>query len=255
MYSTLICETKEIATPESYIDKEDSFGVKLYLIELSKYKDLVSNSVSILSQTERNRAERYHFKKDRNRFIICRILLKFLLAKHIRLDIKELQLDIDSNKKPFLSSYPSVFFNLTHSGDYAMIVIGDHPIGVDIEYINKDFNYEEILSNVFSISEIDEIINSEDKHLSFYKFWTRKEAIVKAIGKGIDDDLPRITATDGKHSITQDLLGNFERMTVYNFRINEDYMGALAFTDHKYDLKRIGFNHLPTSEELIASVT
>src|SRR5690606_30609088 len=123
----------------------------------------------------------------------------------------------DAHKKPYLNSHPTVFFNVSHAGDYALIAIGNSPIGIDIEFINKNFDYKEILANIFNKIEIDEINLTQEQHDTFYKFWTRKEAIVKAIGKGIDDDLIKIPVTDGIHSVPSILISDFEIIKVLSF--------------------------------------
>ena len=202
--------------------------IKLYEIELSKFQESVSSLIEFLSPFEKNRANRYHFSNDRNRFIICRTVLKFLLAKQTGLNVNKIVLDKYSNKKPYLPSHPSVFFNVTHAGNYAVIAIAKEPVGVDIEYINKDFDYKELLSSIFSNPEVDEVLNSNDKQRTFYKLWTRKEAIVKATGKGIDDHFPEIVTLDGYHHMRPELLGNIEGLHVFSFELNEDYIGAVA---------------------------
>ena len=85
---------------------------------------------------------------------------------------------------------------------------------------------------------------------TFYRFWTRKEAIVKAIGKGIDENLVKIPATDGLHSVPRVLIGNFEKMTAFSFSIDNDYVGALAMTEDINDFDKITFCPLPNAKEL-----
>lgn len=249
MYSHLFCGTLEVQDAD--LIKEDNQGIKLYKIELLEYQELVSDLISMLSSSERDRANRYHFTKDKHRFVICRALLKFILAEHMDLEIDKIIIDIDANKKPYLAAYPSVFFNISHAGDYALIAIAKSPVGVDIEYMNKSFDYEEILPHVFSKTEIDKTNN---RHFTFYKFWTRKEAIVKAIGKGINDDLPKIPVTDGFHSVPLSLVGDFKKITVLSFNLDDNYIGALAFLEDIPTIEDIGFYPVPTSNELKYSI-
>lgn len=250
MYSNVFCRTFEIGIEDGNHMQNDGLGIELYKIELLIYQELVSVLTNLLSPSERHRANRYHFVKDKNRFIICRALLKFLLAEHTGLELAKIALDIDTNKKPYLPSHPSVFFNVTHAGDYAMIAIARSPVGVDIEYINRNFDYKEILPTIFAEIEIDTVNNDNDKHGTFYRFWTRKEAIVKAIGKGIDDDLPKIIITDGLHYVPLFLVGNFKTINVCSFNLNSDYVGAIAFTENVIDVDKIAFYPIPTSDEL-----
>lgn len=214
------------------------------------YQELVPELVPFLSDSERNRSERYHFKKDQNRFIICRIILKHILAEHINEDITKIIIDIDSHKKHYLPLHPSVFFNISHTANYALIAIANSAIGVDIEYINTDFNYPEILSNIFSKNEMEDLNMSRNKHLTFYKFWTRKEAIVKAIGKGIDDHLKHIPVTDGVHTISSELTDGFHKIKALSFNLNNAYVSTLAFTKDLNDFDKIAFQTSPSVEEL-----
>jgi 4'-phosphopantetheinyl transferase len=224
---------------------EVDLGLKLYKIKLSKYKESISSLKEFLSPFEKNRANRYHFSKDKNRFIICRGALKLLLAKQTGLDVNKIVLDKYSNKKPYLPSHPSVFFNVTHAGDYAVIAIANEPVGVDIEYINKDFDYKELLSSIFSNPEVDEVLNSNDKQRIFYKLWTRKEAIVKATGKGIDNHFPEIISLDGYHYMRPELLGNIEVLKVFSFELNEDYIGAVAYSGSYEHAGKLLFYPIP----------
>jgi 4'-phosphopantetheinyl transferase len=173
------------------------------------------------------------------------------LAKQTGLDVNEIVLDTYSNKKPCLPSHPSVFFNVTHAGDYAVIAIAKEPVGVDIEYVNKDFDYNEILSGIFNKSEINEVFNSKDKQRAFYKLWTRKEAIVKATGKGIDDHFPEIVSLDGYHYMCPELLSNIELMKVFSFELNEDYIGAVACSGLNEYVGKLLFNSIPVDFQKI----
>lgn len=87
-------------------------------------------------------------------------------------DINEVKIASDLNKKPYLVSFRAVYFNITHSADYAMIAIRKSPLGIDIEYVNKDFNYKDLLSCIFNQKEFKDIKNCSDKGLAFYKLWT-----------------------------------------------------------------------------------
>ena len=118
-------------------------------------------------------------------------------------------------------------------------------MGVDIEYVNKDFDYNEILSSVFNKSEIHKVFNSNKKQRTFYKLWTRKEAIVKATGKGIDDHFPEIVSLDGYHYMLPDLLGNIEVLQVFSFELNEDHIGAVACSGSYEHAGKLFFYTIP----------
>jgi 4'-phosphopantetheinyl transferase len=176
------------------------------------------------------------------------------LAEQTGLDVDKIFIDKYYNKKPFLPSNPSVFFNVTHAGNYAIIALANSSIGVDIEYVNKDFNYKEILSSIFNKPEIDKVFNSNDKHHTFYRLWTRKEAIVKATGKGIDNHISEIVSLDGYHHVRPELLGNFKSLKVFSFVLNEGYIGAVALSGLSKHIDKLLFYPLPlTFQNLLHS--
>lgn len=249
--SNIFCGTLETWTQDFNDRQEVDRGIKLYKIELSKFQESVSSLIAFLSPFEKNRANRYHFSNDKNRFIISRTVLKFLLSKQTGLDVNEIVLDKYSNKKPCLPSHPSIFFNVTHAGDYALIAIAKKPVGVDIEHVNKDFDYNEILSGIFNKSEIDDVFSSNNKQRTFYKLWTRKEAIVKATGKGIDDHFPEIVSLDGYHYMRPELLGNIGALQVFSFELNEDYIGAVACSGSYEHTDKLLFYPIPVDFQKI----
>lgn len=247
--SNVFCGTSEITYCDEEVSQLSHSDIKLFKIELSKYYAIVDNLLKILSPIEVQRAERYLQLKDRNRFIISRSLLKYVLAKETGLDISKIQFEKSSSHKPYLPSDLLVFFNVSHTGNYAVIAVGDCEMGVDLEFIDNQFDFTEIIPNVFNDSEIHLIRTSKDPIISFYKLWTRKEAIVKSIGKGIDDDFIIIPATDGLHKVSSLLMNGYSSINVFSFNLNADYVGALALTENMI-LKNIICYPLPSPNEL-----
>lgn len=207
----------------------DSNDVIIYTIYLPDFNNLKSDLEEFLDSTELDRTKRFHKKLDRNRFIICRSILKFVLAAHTKLDVKDIYLDYHLNKKPYLASHPWLHFNISHSEDFAVIAISRNTVGIDIEYISEDFNFTNLLPNIFNEKEILGIQNAVNKKHAFYTLWTRKEAFVKALGKGIDDDFKYIPCLDGQHSIDSTLLKTTENWQMFSFYLADHYLGAVAF--------------------------
>jgi 4'-phosphopantetheinyl transferase len=201
----------------------------IYTIYLPNFIELKSDLAKFLDTTERSRAERFHKELDRNRFIICRSILKFVLAAYTKLDVKNIHLDYHYNKKPYLATHPWLYFNISHSEDFAVIAISRNKVGIDIEYIAEDFNFTNLLEDIFDDNEILAIQNAVDKKNAFYTSWTRKEAFVKALGKGIDDDFKYIPCLDGEHNIDHIQLETTKNWQVYSFNLQDHYLSAVAF--------------------------
>ena len=252
--SELFCGTTQISHENYNSLSKNTSGIKLFKIHLSSYYKLVPELSKYLNTTELQCAQNYHFQKDKNQFIICRTLLKFILAQHKSVAITEINIEIDSNRKPYLALDQSVCFNVTHAKDYALILVrNDDPVGIDIEYLNIDFNFSEILLDIYSNLEIETVTNAKNKTDTFYKYWTRKEAIVKATGTGISDFLPQIPAVDGQHSVASKLLDGYKRLQVLSFDLNEDYIAAIALSGERVDFDTLQIYSLPSTIEGLIS--
>ena len=145
----------------------------------------------VLTDDELDRANRFFFKIDRQRFVAARGILRFILSRYITIHPGHLRFYYNQYGKPFLAPEFSSYllnFNLSHSGSMALYAITRHmEIGVDVERVRSDFEYEEIAKRFFSVNEADILhtIPTEKKLEAFYNCWTRKEAYIKAHGKGL----------------------------------------------------------------------
>ena len=206
-----------------------SDDIIIYSIYLPDFISLRSELTKFLNSDEINRAERFYKKIDKDRFIIYRSILKFVLAAYTTLDITAIDFDYHVNKKPYLSSHPWLYFNISHSENYAVIAISLNKVGIDIEYISQDFDFTTLLPDVFDNNEVLAIQNADNIKHTFYKSWTRKEALVKGLGRGIDDDFKNIPSLDGHHIVDSTLLKNTEKWQVHSFELADYYLGAIAF--------------------------
>lgn len=229
--------------------------VIIYTLHLPEYIELTKDLIHFLNPEERIRSERYYKEKDRNRFVICRAILKFVLAVHTKLDVKNINLDYHFNKKPFLASHPELHFNVSHSEDFAVIAISFSKVGIDVEYMVKDFDFINLLPDIFNKNEISDIQNAENKEYAFYSSWTRKEAFVKALGKGIDEDFKNIPCLNGHHSIDSIALKTNENWQVYGFDLAECYLAAVAFESSPTISKNLAIRTLPKTVKELLEIT
>ena len=98
-----------------------------------------------------------------------------------------------------------------------------------MERSEPDFNFEEVLVHSFSEQEIELINSSGNRRQLFYKLWTRKEALIKASSKGIDDDLAKIPCLDGAHILSSRILNSEEEWFVSSFQPEDEYAGSIAY--------------------------
>ena len=95
--------------------------------------------------------------------------------------------------KPFLKNYPEWYFNISHSKTAVCCALSREEIGVDIEEVGE---YKESLAAyICNDKELESLHDSENKADDFYKLWTRKEAVFKMIGTGINNNIKNILNT------------------------------------------------------------
>ena len=144
-----------------------------------------------LSSVERDRADRFHFSKDRAVYLFAHAVLRDVLSRYLHCLPGDLEFEVSAFGKPFLSKAAGarkLEFNLSHAG--SLIVIGlsaNRSIGVDVEEIQMVSEISLIAQSYFSPEECTFVFQqaSSDQEWAFFRCWTRKEAYIKAIGKGL----------------------------------------------------------------------
>ena len=144
-----------------------------------------------LAPDELDRAARFHFERDRNRFIAGRGILREILGWRLEIRPSQLHFDYSQRGKPMLkdsSERPPLHFNLGHSGDLILIAVTRRcSVGIDIEWVRPIPKLENIALRYFSTREVADLTAMpKDQQLrTFYRLWTRKEASLKATGEGL----------------------------------------------------------------------
>jgi 4'-phosphopantetheinyl transferase len=152
--------------------------------------DLLGNTdFALLSADESERALRFHSPLHRQRFIAARSLLRSILSLYVNTPAHEIIFAHQEKKKPYLKSPAGTClqFNLAHSEQMAVYALTmKHAIGVDIEKIRQDYP-DNVAERFFNPKEYDDLqqLSADKRPEHFYRVWARKEAIVKAIGKGL----------------------------------------------------------------------
>lgn len=193
----------------------------------------------ILTADEVDRANRFSFEIDRQRFIAARAALRSILSRYTTIYPGHLRFYYNQYGKPFLAPEYSSYllnFNLSHSGSMALYAITRNmEIGVDVERVRSDFEYEELAKRFFSVNEVAVLrtIPIEKKLEAFYNCWTRKEAYLKAHGKGLSLPLDSfdVSFAPGEPPmllITRDEPHERSLWTLLDLTPGLGYMGALA---------------------------
>lgn len=190
----------------------------------------------LLSDEEKKRADKFHFPKDHNQFVVSKGILRLLSGQYLDQNPKNIVFKQGHYGKPIYADENRLKFNISHSGD--MIVLGfvkDIEIGVDIEKIKDDFDVMDIANNFFSTKEIASLkaLPENMQPRAFYRCWTRKESFIKAEGSGLSFPLDSFTVSlddDGRAELLETKWDSSEKhkWSLFTFTPATDYICATA---------------------------
>lgn len=212
-------------------------SIQLWMASLNR--DDIPQLRSLLAPEELERAKRFHFDQDRNRFIAGRLLLRQILSRYLKAEPARIHLAYNQYGKPALKQAPGsspLYFNLSHSRDIALFAFStDCEIGVDIEQIRAETRIRETGSQVFSTSELESIftLDPAEQRMAFFQYWVRKEAFIKALGVGFSLPLKQLEVhgAPDKPVADWDIEGKYTTDTewyLFDFCPQPGYTGALA---------------------------
>ena len=169
--------------------------IHLWIGRLDRRPDELALMKAMLSRDEIERASRFRFEDDRSRFIASRSILRQLLSLYVACEPESISLEYNAWGKPALAAKfadSDIRFNLSHSHGLAAYAIArGREVGVDVEMVRPDFATGQIAERFFSRTEIESLRSLPREHQTraFFVCWTRKEAYIKALGRGLSIDL------------------------------------------------------------------
>ena len=216
--------------------------VHVWRIALIQPEEVMQRYREFMAADEIERADRFYFDKDRNRFTVARGALRQLLAAYLKLDPPEISLVYGPQGKPSVAAPQNssgIRFNLSHSGEIALLAVArNRELGVDVELIRADFASGEIATRFFSPEECAKLehIPANKSVDAFFNCWTRKEAYIKARGEGLSialDSFEVAFAPGEEPALLQVKTGddNFSRWHFHELHPGPGYKAALAVED------------------------
>ena len=211
----------------------------IWRIPMASPAFLTPERLAWLSAAERARAERFRFPEHALRWRVAHVALRDLLAHATGCSPSEVAFTTDSTGKPQLAQEPALQFNLSHSGDVALVAIGEAaPLGVDVELIKPVPEMRGVAASHFAQEEREALWAVEDDTQrldAFYRCWTRKEAYVKATGIGVGPALATFAVMIAPHEARL-LRADGEPDAAHEWSITDldlglPYIGALAIRD------------------------
>lgn len=153
--------------------------------------------LSCVAAGKRSKLARYHRQADTYRSLLGELLVRLAASRCTGRDNGSLSFEYNSYGKPFLREAPEFRFNISHSGEWVVIIysVGELQVGVDVEQIAPmDMK---IAESCFSREENRDLsrYSGQERLDYFFRLWTLKESYVKALGKGLSVPLSSFSLT------------------------------------------------------------
>jgi 4'-phosphopantetheinyl transferase len=211
----------------------ESGTIHLWKVDTSD-QSIPDKCLPVLSDYEKERAALFKFDDARRRYVISQGVLRMILSNYLAVDPLAVQIGRQPKGKPFSIDDEFLFFNTSNSSDLCVYSFNsDGEIGVDIEHIRKLPDLDELIKRNFTAQEIDFINRKPDDRASrFFRFWTIKEAYLKAIGEGM-----RLTPDNLEFQVERNVVTllsvkgvfEFDDWNFLEFEPEKGYVGTLVY--------------------------
>ncbi|MCC5597695.1 4'-phosphopantetheinyl transferase HetI [Nostoc favosum] len=214
--------------------------IHLWRIELDQPEPQLQNLAATLSSDEITRAERFYFQEHRQRFIAGRGILRTILGRYLGIQPLQVEFNYQHRGKPVLADTfadSGLAFNLSHSQRLGLCAVNcTRQIGVDLEYIRPMSDLEALAKRFFLPREYEMLrsLSANQQQEVFFRYWTCKEAYLKATGDGLAQleqiEVSLTPTQPAKLRITEDW-SLFELVPANN------YVAAVAVENFGWNLK------------------
>jgi 4'-phosphopantetheinyl transferase len=223
------------------VEQIDAGQVHLWLAHLNEITDprTLAEYRLLLSEEEQRKQIRFHFERDRHRYLVTRAMQRTVLSKYVDLAPSAWRFTVNDYGRPSIAEQAGargIEFNLSHTdGLVVMGVTRERAIGVDVENVRTREVDIDIADRHFAPEEIlalRALPDEKQKH-RFFEYWTLKESYIKARGMGLsiplerfafhleDPEQIRLTIDPG----LQDYAG---RWWFWQLRVDHDHLTALC---------------------------
>ena len=223
-----IRNTKDFLTLENLkakLSNNDLILIKAYTDKLLEEKLL-----SYLTEEEIIKSKDYKSEIAKINYLVSRAILNLSLKGLLEKGINDLIVKRDKNNKPYIENTIGLKFNISHTEGLVLLAFSKIEVGIDVEKINYQFELKDILENCFTK---DEIINIDNNIISFYRYWTAKEAYLKCDGIGLIRNLKEIEIISFENEFIK--INDSKRNTISRLKsLNHDdkYVGAICLEEN-----------------------
>ncbi|MDJ0615580.1 MAG: 4'-phosphopantetheinyl transferase superfamily protein [Calothrix sp. MO_192.B10] len=221
--------------------------VHVWRIDLDLPESRLEELRQTLCDDEITRADRFYQKLHRHRFIAGRGILRSILANYLGIEPSQVQFEYEPLGKPVLAEAHGdnrPCFNLSHSQGLGLCAVScDRPLGVDLEYIRPMSDLLSLAKQFFAPSEYDLIqsLPPQQKKEIFFRYWTCKEAYLKATGVGLSK-LREIEITLSPRDSAQ--LKNISDWNLVEIKPGDNFAAAVAINGFGWEIKYWQYSQL-----------
>lgn len=222
--------------------------VQIWRVALEPPPEALARFERCLAPDELARADRFHFARERRRYVVTRAALRILLGRMLSLEAADVCLQYGAEGKPSLATahQSDLQFNVAHSHELALVALARGPaLGVDLEYRRELDDAQRIAQRFFSTQEVAALLAAPaaQQQTLFFRIWTRKEAFVKATGKGLSQELDAfdVMAADGSPLSHVAFNGAVTPWRVFDLTPGEPYAAALVVWSRNEELSFVQY--------------
>ncbi len=202
--------------------------VQLWRFRIDLPTDVIAGLRPLLSRDEQLRAERLLDPLKSSNFVAARGRLRQILAGYLNLQPAAIEFSYGGQGKPCLTAKTAerLTFNLSHAGCWGLLIVASgFAVGVDLEKIDSQLEYEKLAGLVFSSAEVAclEQYACKRRRRAFYRIWTRKEAWLKGQGGGFSASAQMVQDAGWQ---------------IRSFSVDGGYLGALALAAEVTEVQR-----------------
>lgn len=173
----------------------------IYHGSADNFENKIGSLYENLSENEKSRADRFRHEIDYKCYVSVHALLRIELSKLLGIQARKIVISVSEYGKPFVRGIDLPFSISRTRNQFAFAFSNNRQyLGIDIEQIKPEIDFTSISSNYFNVKEQRLILSGaepNEQKRTFYELWTRKEALLKAIGIGIGIGLSRVPVLEG----------------------------------------------------------
>jgi 4'-phosphopantetheinyl transferase len=174
--------------------------IHIWIGDCQSNKEAYQRMLSILSPFEIQRADAFHFNRDRENYVQAHTFLRLILSKYSGVRPQKIDFELGAYGKPYLKCSNHIHFNLSHTKEMiAIAVSSDSNVGIDIEKQDHVDDIKNVARQFMSDTELRDMgfLEASFSNTYFYQCWVQKEALAKASGMGVGDHLRAFSVMNG----------------------------------------------------------